>query len=639
MLPATPTRLGRYEIVEEIGRGAMGVVYLAKDPLIGRQVALKTFRVAYAVKDEELQQFRSRFMREAQSAGILSHPNIVTIHDVVQESEEGATFIAMEFVRGRTLKDMMQAAEPMERAFVVDVISQIADALDYAHSKGVVHRDVKPANVLITPEGRVKITDFGIARVDTSNLTHEGQLLGTPNYMAPEQILGRDVDHRADIFALGVVLYEALTRRKPFQGENLTVVSHRVVYEPFTPPEEFVPEFPPSVRAILQRALEKAPEKRYQRAGELAAELRRATGPMVDLNATLVTLDMPGPSVDAAPVAVPVPAVGGSARIESSPLGQALHDTLVGRVAAPPSVSVLVRRRRQARAIVVALGTLSGALLLGLGTLALLHDAGPAVAPQDGSDQKQAAAMPWLQEGKRRLQSGDAAGAARAFAEAERLAPNLGAATQLRVHANASAEEAARQEAHQLEIQQGLQRATDLAGQKRWEESRAAARDVLRLDAGSARATVLVDEAEAAIARRRSELRAPALPAAAPVPIEAAGEAPAPEVQPAGDAGLSIDFQSEAPEGVVTVFINGSQVLREPFRFVRRKGFFRTEAVAGSLEARRTVAAGDVNLRIYVTLSGRPAKLVDLQGSFPAGVQRTLHIRVTKEGEPSATLE
>ena len=167
MLPATPTRLGRYEIVEEIGRGAMGVVYLAKDPLIGRQVALKTFRVAYSVKDEELQQFRSRFMREAQSAGILSHPHIVTIHDVVQESEEGATFIAMEFIRGRTLKDIVQSSEPVEREFVVDVISQIADALDYAHSKGVVHRDIKPANVLLTPEGRVKITDFGIARVDT----------------------------------------------------------------------------------------------------------------------------------------------------------------------------------------------------------------------------------------------------------------------------------------------------------------------------------------------------------------------------------------------------------------------------------------------------------------------------------------
>src|SRR4029079_7879441 len=148
----TPTKLGRYEIVDEIGKGAMGVVYLAKDPLIGRQVALKTFRVAYSVKDEELQQFRSRFMREAQSAGILSHPNIVTIQDVVQRSEEAATSIAMEFVAGRTLKDIVQSSEPVDREFVVDIISQIADALDYAHSKGVVHRDIKPANVLLTPE-------------------------------------------------------------------------------------------------------------------------------------------------------------------------------------------------------------------------------------------------------------------------------------------------------------------------------------------------------------------------------------------------------------------------------------------------------------------------------------------------------
>ena len=147
MLPATPTRLGRYEIVEEIGRGAMGVVYLAKDPLIGRQVALKTFRVAYTVKDEELQQFRSRFMREAQSAGILSHPNIVTIHDVVTESEEGATFIAMEFVRGTTLRDWLRTRRSLDE--ILDVFADAGEGLLAAHAAGLVHRDFKPSNVLI----------------------------------------------------------------------------------------------------------------------------------------------------------------------------------------------------------------------------------------------------------------------------------------------------------------------------------------------------------------------------------------------------------------------------------------------------------------------------------------------------------
>ncbi|HEY2738854.1 MAG TPA: serine/threonine-protein kinase, partial [Thermoanaerobaculia bacterium] len=288
MLPLTPTKLGRYEIVDEIGKGAMGVVYLARDPLIGRLVALKTFRSGYSVRDQEMEQFRVRFIREAQSAGILSHPNIVTIHDVVEESEDGGAFIAMEYVRGTNLKALLQGDQPLTLPFVVDVIAQVADALDYAHSHRVVHRDVKPANILITADNRVKITDFGIARLDTSNLTQEGQLLGTPNYMAPEQIQGKDVDYRADHFALGVVLYEMLTRHKPFQGENLTVVSHRIVYDHFTPPREYMREMPPGIEPILDKALEKDPARRYQRAKEMVDDLRRVAGALSggDLNET-----------------------------------------------------------------------------------------------------------------------------------------------------------------------------------------------------------------------------------------------------------------------------------------------------------------------------------------------------------------
>jgi len=275
MLPLTPTKLGRYEIVDEIGKGAMGVVYLARDPLIGRLVALKTFRIGYSVKDQEMEQFRVRFMREAQSAGILTHPNIVTIHDVVEGSEDGLAFIAMEYVRGTNLKLLLQDDKPLSLGFVADTIAQIGDALDYAHSNRVVHRDVKPANILITSDNKVKITDFGIARLDSSNLTQEGQLLGTPNYMAPEQIQGKEVDHRADLFSLGVVLYEMLTRHKPFQGENLTVVSHRIVYDHFTPPREYVHQLPPGIEKILDRALEKDPGRRYQRAREMMDDLRR----------------------------------------------------------------------------------------------------------------------------------------------------------------------------------------------------------------------------------------------------------------------------------------------------------------------------------------------------------------------------
>ncbi|MBZ0170994.1 MAG: serine/threonine protein kinase, partial [Phycisphaerales bacterium] len=292
MTPTSPQKLGRYEVLEEIGKGAMGVVYLARDPLIGRLVALKTFRAGFSARDQELQQFRSRFVREAQSAGILSHPNIVTIHDVVDEGADGVCFIAMEYVKGTNLKQLLQRPDPFPIEFLVDVVSQVAEALDYAHSRGVVHRDVKPANILITTDNKVKITDFGIARLDTSNLTMEGQLLGTPNYMAPEQIQGKDVDHRADIFSLGVVFYEMLTRRKPFQGENLTAVTHKIVYEPFTPPEQIVREVSGELSAVLYRCLEKDPNRRYPRAADVAKDLRQVLAARQELEDTSATQEV-----------------------------------------------------------------------------------------------------------------------------------------------------------------------------------------------------------------------------------------------------------------------------------------------------------------------------------------------------------
>jgi len=272
----TPQKLGRYQVIEELGKGAMGLVFLAEDPIIGRQLALKTFRVGLSARDAELEQFRARFLREAQSAGRLTHPNIVTIHDVVEEG--GEFVIAMEYIKGTDLKHLMQRQDRLELRFVLDIVAQIADGLDYAHSKGVVHRDIKPANIIITAEKVAKITDFGIARVDQSNLTVEGQLLGTPNYMAPEQIQGKEVDHRADLFSLGVMLYEMVTGKKPFAGENLTVVTHRIVYEAFVAPDRLVPGLPPRLLQTLEKSLQKDPEQRYSRGADMARDLRAVFG-------------------------------------------------------------------------------------------------------------------------------------------------------------------------------------------------------------------------------------------------------------------------------------------------------------------------------------------------------------------------
>ena len=291
----TPETLGRYEILGELGKGAMGVVYLAQDPLIQRQLAIKTFRMAYSAKEKEVQQFRERFLREAQAIGQLSHPNIVTVHDVGQEEDE--YFIAMEYIKGINLKAKMQAVEErLALDFVIDVTAQIAEGLACAHEKGIVHRDVKPANIIITQTGRVKITDFGIARIEQSNLTVAGQLLGTPNYMAPEQIQGKPVDARTDIFSLGVLLYEMLTRKKPFAGENLTQVSHRIVYDDFTSPSEYVETLPQELLRVLDRALEKDPDERYQDAAEMAQDLRVLQDPSGQLSGQIPVVSPPAPA-------------------------------------------------------------------------------------------------------------------------------------------------------------------------------------------------------------------------------------------------------------------------------------------------------------------------------------------------------
>jgi predicted Ser/Thr protein kinase/tetratricopeptide (TPR) repeat protein len=269
-------KLGRYEVVRELGKGAMGIVYLAKDPLIGRLVALKTIRPASHADDDETREFQQRFMREAQAAGILNHPNIVTVHDIGQDQESGMSFIAMEYVEGQNFKDVLAQGRALSFEEIGEIVAQVADAIDFAHAKGIVHRDVKPANIILIEGNRAKITDFGIAKIASSggNLTSTGQFLGTPNYMAPEQIKGSAVDGRTDIFSLGIVFYEALTHRKPFGGDSLTTISYRIVHEAFQPLHEINPRIPDGFEEIAAKSLAKDPARRYQRAREMAIEIR-----------------------------------------------------------------------------------------------------------------------------------------------------------------------------------------------------------------------------------------------------------------------------------------------------------------------------------------------------------------------------
>jgi hypothetical protein len=264
---------GRYRIVAELGRGAMGAVYRAVDPLIEREVAVKT--LLPNLPEEVVAEVRERFLREAKSAGRLNHPNIVTIYDVGEQ--EGVAYIAMELLEGRSLQQMLRDPQPLSLDQVADIVAQVAEALDYAQRHKIVHRDVKPANVMVDSHGRAKLADFGVAHVPSSTMTQTGTALGSPRYMSPEQVLGLPIDPRSDIFSLGVVLYEALTRRTPFErasDTNVFSLMHRIAGEPHAPVHEIDPKIPAAFDRILDRALAKKPEERYQRAGEMAAELR-----------------------------------------------------------------------------------------------------------------------------------------------------------------------------------------------------------------------------------------------------------------------------------------------------------------------------------------------------------------------------
>jgi serine/threonine protein kinase len=254
-------RIGRYKIVRELGRGAMGVVFLATDPTIGRPVAIKTIRLGEVANAEERTRLRERLFREARSAGVLSHPGIVTIYDM--QAQDDIAYIAMEYVNGPTL-DQLISGQPLPPDRMFAILGQTAVALDYAHQKGIVHRDIKPANIMITEDGSAKITDFGIAKISTNEqFTMTGAIVGTPHYMAPEQVQGLAVDGRADQFSLAVITFEMLTGEKPFTGEQLTTVVYKIVAEEPAPAHRLNSTLNQQITNVLRRALAKKPDARY----------------------------------------------------------------------------------------------------------------------------------------------------------------------------------------------------------------------------------------------------------------------------------------------------------------------------------------------------------------------------------------
>jgi predicted Ser/Thr protein kinase len=675
MVSALPSQLGRYKILDEIGRGAMGVVYLARDPLIGRLVALKTFRISAALSGSELETFRARFIREAQSAGILSHPNIVTIHDVVEESEEGATFIAMEYVRGADLKGILAKERKLELDTAVDIVGQVAEGLDYAHSSGVVHRDVKPANILITEDRQVKLTDFGIARIETSNLTMEGQLLGTPNYMAPEQIQGLDSDHRVDVFSLGVVLYEMLTGEKPFKGENVTVVTHRIVYDEYTAPEEYVGPLPEPVMEVLSRALAKEPEDRFETVAGMAEALRSGVARIrtqSELNETQAVTPVPPPGAVEEGAAGPATATGGTraGTVRPGPgvgarLAAAARGTGAALASAGRSLGSLARRepsggdgghaRGQAaggkgasnlpsatRLALVAGVTLAvGVILAGLLLAAVRDGDDLAEATRPSPEHEQRVAVhPYLMAAAEQLREGDPAAALAYLEVAQQVGPDLRGVKVRRQQVERQAGSLDELEEHAEVVARGLVQARIAAEAGQWRAAREAARSVLEVEPDNEEAAEIVERAGAGLAaearRREQEARERAareaeerLAAMQPDPEPEPDPEPAlPE--PTGESTLELYFFTELPEGTLTLYLDGQQIARESFRFYDRK-FLRQVPSQGAVENEYTVEPGEATLRIIVALGDRPPINREIQANFPDGARRRLDLRLRED--------
>ena len=296
-------QIGRYRILDELGRGATGIVYRAQDPAIGRTIAIKTIRLSDFTDEGERDRLRERLFREAQSAGILSHPNIVTIFDIAEEN--GMAYIFMECIDGPPLEKVLSAQHALDRDAVLSILDQTATALDYAHKKGIVHRDIKPANILIHEGATAKITDFGVAKILSQQMTVAGVMMGTPNYMSPEQVQGHAVDGRADQFSLAVIAYEMLTGEKPFVADQLPALLYRIVREEIVPPERLNPTLAPQVDVVLRKALAKSASDRYPNCTDFVQALAAALALSPDWHALPRS------------VAQNMPTVGGAASIES----------------------------------------------------------------------------------------------------------------------------------------------------------------------------------------------------------------------------------------------------------------------------------------------------------------------------------
>ncbi len=614
---ADPTRLGRYVIESTLGKGAMGVVYLARDPVIGRRVALKTLTIPE--DSEEAEEFRQRFLREGQAAGILNHPGIVTVFDAGVDDATGLSFIAMEFIEGRSLREFLRSGHGFAYSEVARIGAALAAALDYAHSKGVVHRDIKPANVLFTPQGMVKITDFGVARLESSNLTATGQFIGTPNYMSPEQVAGGVVDGRSDLFSLGVVIFELLTSQRPFPGHTLTEVAYKIVHEPARIPSQVRPGLPSAFNPIVLKLLEKDPDRRYARGADIARALEALRRVLAGVTGDAGQFIAPPPQVagtepggvGAAPTATratslgptPPPAEptaggeGDRARIWRLPIAPRWVAVLLAAVIVPPAILLAV---------------LAGKI-----------DRGPYAGPRPGEAERRHGVAAAQRRAAEAIAAHRPAEALALLVGVLHQAPYSSVARGLRARALES--EASARDVALREQQAAVLRdeGKDLLRAGRWREAQTRFEQVLDLVPDDPVTRDFLDLAREHQRIPRERPARAAVVVATPVPT-----APA----QVGDARLELYFNCPMSVGRLTVALDGQSLAEKGFDF-RSKGFLGLRRKgSGIIEDAFDVKAGDHSLTVRLADgSGRALGEQTLSASLDGGGRYVLKIEMDGE--------
>lgn len=486
--------IGRYQLVEKLGQGGMGVVYRAFDPLLQRVVAVKL--IANLEAGDEL---RERFFREARAAGQLSHKNIITIHDL--GDHEGQPFLAMEYLEGQDLQHRMAAHIPMSLSRKLDLAIDMCEGVEYAHDHGVIHRDLKPANIFITNSGAVKILDFGLARLITSELTNSNMMMGTLNYMAPEQVRGERADHRSDIFSTGVVLYEVFGGRRAFEGDSFAATLYKILEELPTPLRELDATLPPEIDAVIERALVKTREERYPHMSDMRRDLQAYRQQLVVTNSppfggtstdvVRIPSNAPGPMT-------PSPRSGSGVRVPSSAsdaptvasVPTPFPPPASGSVPGPALDSQQGVSPRSTNSIILPAALAAVVLIGGVTYWALNRGSTPPPTPSTATEPSAANQQEIanrLEQASRALQAGDRAAAQRYADAVLAMSPGHVEARRLRDQAQQAIDAANR----------GVTNARDLLAAGRFDEASRAAGEVLTLDPTNAEARGVMDEAAA----------------------------------------------------------------------------------------------------------------------------------------------